>query len=127
MGYTYEYVNELLTRIDALETAILAYSELCTLLAGEAIACEEDACACENKLMEFAALRDSTPVLNRKAIIEIAKLAGFTYHETFTYASFAPGGRSEKPEGFKYGLEDIPFETIQKLLNAASQHAPEEV
>lgn len=123
MGYTDEYVNELLGRMDTLETAVRAYSDLCTLLAGDAAACAETACAYENELRELTALRDSKPVLNRNAIIEIARLAGFTYHEAFTYAD----GRSEEPAGFKYGLEDLPFETMQKLLEAASQHTLGEV
>ena len=59
--------------------------------------------------------------MDKATVIKLSEEAGFIYHAEYTYASFAPGGRSTKPEGFKYGLEEIPYETMQKLLTAASK------
>ena len=56
--------------------------------------------------------------MNKKTIIEAAESAGFYYHESFEYQSFAPG-ISIKPEGFKYGLEEIPFHKIREMLEFA--------
>jgi len=62
--------------------------------------------------------------MDKATVIKLAEEAGFIYHKEYTHASFAPGGRSTRPEGFKYGLEEIPFETIQKLLTATAKVMP---
>lgn len=57
--------------------------------------------------------------MDKQTVINLMEEAGFSYHAEYNYASFASGGRSTKLEGFKYGLEEIPFDVIHKLLEAA--------
>ena len=57
--------------------------------------------------------------MDKETVIRLAEAAGFYYHKEYVHASFAPGGRSTKPEGFKYGLEEIPYAIISELIYSA--------
>lgn len=72
--------------------------------------------ACE---LRYMATEVPNLTMDKATVIKLAEEAGFIYHAGYTHASFAPGGRSTKPEGFKYSLKEIPFETMHKLLSSA--------